>query len=279
MIESDGHSDAENQRDLFRRLWKRAKSEDYRGLGGEQLRIAQALRLHADTFGSFFDAYEEGARETVDMNGEEVRPEIHISLHAIIEGQLEAEDPAEVRPFFQTMRRKGVPRHDAIHLIGSILMPLVAESLRRMTPFDENRYARMLRRCRSLEPEQILDRLDEILEEGENPSALDKMFAEAEGTCRHCGAEGPVNETGFCEDCGDKFERDMLRLRLWEKSLTASFLEPESYERLRLDTMEQFGKDFELLTGTEGKRWTRKVRPRRSSDPLSSSNTGEEKND
>ncbi|MCG6892029.1 MAG: DUF1841 family protein [Desulfobacteraceae bacterium] len=250
--------DEARRTEVYRRLWKRAKAENYEGLDGEQLRMARALRQHADLFGDFFEAYGENDSDFVEIGGEEVRPETHITLHTVIEAQLEGRDPPEVFQFYRAMRRKRQPRHEIVHCIGTILMPLISESLQRMKPFDNERYARLLRRCRSMKPERIWDRLDEIFEEDAKRYGLDVMFdEETDGPCGHCGVEGAVNEYGFCEDCGDKFERDMLRLRRWDHSLTATFLEPESYERLRLDTMEQFGENLEILTEAEAKQWIR----------------------
>lgn len=251
-----GHSEPEN-RGLFRRLWKRAKAGDFEGLEGEPLRMARALRQHAEEFGDFFETMESSGARTVERDGEEVDPVLHITAHAIVEAQLEARDPVEVFQFYRSMLRKGRTRHESVHLIGAVLMPLVAESVQRMSHFDNERYARLLRRVRSMNPDRIWDRLDEVFEEDEREFGLTPALQEEEGPCRHCGAEAALDEHGFCEACGDRFERDMLRLRRWENSLTASYLEPESYERLRLDTIEQFGRELELITEEEAERWRR----------------------
>ena len=57
-----------------------------------------------------------------------------------------------------------------------------------------------------------------------------------------------ASEGGFCEVCADKFERDMLRLRQWKYSLTASYLPADQHEDLRRDVIEQFGMDLEILS-------------------------------
>ena len=52
----------------------------------------------------------------------DVNPFLHITIHTVIENQLEARDPIEVLQFYNAMRKKKCSHHDTIHLIGAIFI-------------------------------------------------------------------------------------------------------------------------------------------------------------
>ncbi len=70
-----------------------------------------------------------------------------------------------------------------------------------------------------------------------------------EGRCAACDAYGPVDDVSLCEECGAKFERDMLRLREWNYSALAFGLNDERREILRRHVIDEFGKPMELVSG------------------------------
>lgn len=233
------------QRKMFHALWERAKKNDYDGLDDEQRRICEALKLHEDEFHNVFefaDVIHDGEYNPED----EVNPFLHISIHTAVQAQIESKDPIEVSQFYNAMRKKKCDHHDALHLIGAILAPLMFDTMRNLMPFDTDRYVSLLKKYKTRKPEKIMDFLEGEFRDDETD--FQELFGEVDGPCRMCEDDGPVGEDGLCETCTDKLERDMLRNRLWGNSLTASYLSPDQYEDLRRDVIEQFGREMELLT-------------------------------
>ena len=238
--------DREENRKLFHMLWERAKTEDYSGLDDEQRRIAEALKLHADEFHNVFEFSDVVPEREFDPEEDEVNPFLHISMHAAVQAQLEARDPIEAFQFYNAMRKKKCSHHDSLHMIAAIMAPLMFRTMKSLMPFDNNRYAALLKKYKSRNPEKIPDLLDAEFRDEEE--AFDEIFGEGEGPCGVCGTDDPVDEMGFCETCADKFERDTLRLRRWKYSITAAYTPGEEYEDLRRDVIEQFGEELEILS-------------------------------
>jgi hypothetical protein len=62
-----------------------------------------------------------------------------------------------------------------------------------------------------------------------------------------CDSFAPVNDLGLCEDCADKFERDLIRQRDWDYSAAAFSLNDEQREQLYQQVIRQFGPELELI--------------------------------
>ena len=90
----------------------------------------------------------------------EYDPFLHISIHAIVEAQLELGDPIEVVHFFNAMRQKKYHRHDAIHLVGQILIYLIFEMSEYQKPFELDTYRKLLDKYKSCDPEKLADLLE-----------------------------------------------------------------------------------------------------------------------
>ena len=245
-IEDFPGNDPAADRRVFKMLWERAKQDDFEGLNDEQRRIAQALQLHAEEYSEIFDNPEVLDKIALDPE-EDVNPFVHISLHAAVESQLENRDPVEVLQFYNAMRRRNYPRHDTIHLIGAILVPLISRVMKWLTPFDNARYVKLLRKYKSRKPEKIWDLLEEEFERED--ARVEALFGEKTGNCRRCDAPGAVDENGLCDTCADMLERDFIRQRKWERSTLASCMKPEEYETLREQVIAEFGGEFEILNG------------------------------
>ena len=54
---------------------------------------------------------------------------LHASLHAVVENQLAMADPPETRPALVRLVGEGLPRHDAIHAIASVLSDYLFKEL------------------------------------------------------------------------------------------------------------------------------------------------------
>jgi hypothetical protein len=50
--------------------------------------------------------------------------------------------------------------HDTIHLIGAILVPLMYDTLKNKTTFDNDRYVSVLKKYKSRNPDKIWSLLD-----------------------------------------------------------------------------------------------------------------------
>ncbi len=79
----------------------------------------------------------------------------HISMHAIVETEIETKKPFESYQFYKAMLRKKVEKHEIIHMIGSIQMPITVESLIRKQPFDIEKYKNLLSTCTFKKPSEI----------------------------------------------------------------------------------------------------------------------------
>ncbi len=61
---------------------------------------------------------------------------LHAVMHTIIENQL-AESVPEVVAVMERLQREGLSRHDALHAIGSVLAPHLAELLQTSRPVGD----------------------------------------------------------------------------------------------------------------------------------------------
>ena len=94
---------------------------------------------------------------------------------------------------------------------------------------------------------------------------LNDIFGSFEGECQACDCFGRVNDIGLCEDCAGKLERDLIRRRDWDYSVTAYGVPSLKREELRDQVVAQYGEKLELLApenhrkkGKSGKRKKRK---------------------
>lgn len=95
-------------------LWQRAKENE--PLEGEEAMMARMMKEHTE----YFDVWERlenfGENEIV-VDG--VNPILHVSMHSVIENQLEQNTPPEARKALTALLKRGVARHEAIHAIAS----------------------------------------------------------------------------------------------------------------------------------------------------------------
>ena len=140
-------------------IWEKAKEKDFEGLDEEKQRIARIMVEHEEELYKQF----EHADLTYDP---EFNPDtgydpfLHITIHSIIEAQLEDNDPLEVVQFFNAMRQKKYSRHDSIHLVGQILTCLIFEILEHQKPLDLETYRKLLSKYKSRNPEKLMDLLE-----------------------------------------------------------------------------------------------------------------------
>ena len=140
-------------------IWLKAKDRDFEGLDDEKLRIAKIMVEHEDDLSKHFEYAHLNYDPDQDPDAE-YDPFLHSTIHAIVEGQLELADPIEVVQFFNAMRQKKIHRHDAIHLVGQILIYFIFDMSEYQKPFDLDTYRKLLDKYKSCEPDALTDLLD-----------------------------------------------------------------------------------------------------------------------
>jgi hypothetical protein len=80
--------------------------------------------------------------------------------------------------------------------------------------------------------------------------------------CVGCDLPFPVNDLGLCDNCFARLERDLIRSRDWEYSVTAFAVAPDQLEALRERVIRDYGADYELIEPPGGKK--RKPKHKRS---------------
>jgi hypothetical protein len=84
-----------------------------------------------------------------------------------------------------------------------------------------------------------------------------------ESDCQACDVFGSVDDLGLCAECSAKLDRDMIRQRAWDYSVTAFGVSPENREGLRVATIEKYGEALELIAPAAGPPKRRGPRRRR----------------
>jgi hypothetical protein len=141
------------------KLWQRAQSSDLEGLEPEQLQLAEIMRDHAAEFANQFEFADLTYDHKYDPD-REINPFLHIYIHSVVETQLDTADPIEATQFYNAMRRKRCSHHDALHLIGAILAPLIYDVLLSVGEFDLETYRALLKKYKTRNPQRIGELLE-----------------------------------------------------------------------------------------------------------------------
>jgi hypothetical protein len=157
---SDGNfkEKRKENRERLHDIWEIAKTGNLESLSGEDKRLAEVMIDHRDQYFSQFEKAGQTYDHEYGGNSEE-NPFLHIMLHSAVERQLESKDPIEALQFFNSMRKK-VSRHDAIHLIGAILTPLMFNVMQKNVPFDKEKYVTLFKKYKGKKPSRIYESLE-----------------------------------------------------------------------------------------------------------------------
>jgi hypothetical protein len=93
-------------------------------------------------------------------------------------------------------------------------------------------------------------------------------FGNYEGECQGCDIFGPLNDLGLCEECAGKLDRDLIRERDWDYSVSAFGVPESKREELRKEVIKHYGEKLELIAPrkvTEKKSKKNKRKKKRSS--------------
>ena len=146
--------------DRMSELWNKAKQRDLQGLDDEKQRLVKIMVDHENELFQQFEqadlAYDPELNAEADYD-----PYLHISIHFLVETQLDQNDPLEAVEFFNAMRRQKYSRHEAVHLIGQILGYFVFEVLENQKPFDLETYRKLLTKYKARDPKKLIDLLED----------------------------------------------------------------------------------------------------------------------
>ena len=92
-------------REKMAELWGRAKERNYEGLNDEKQRIAKIMVEHEDEFHNQLEFADLTYDHDYDPDTE-YNPFLHITIHSIVEAQLELKKPIETLQFYNAVRKK-----------------------------------------------------------------------------------------------------------------------------------------------------------------------------
>ena len=144
----------ELNRQSMQKIWQLAKTDQLDVLSEEDKQLGEIMLQHQDEFFNQFEFADVIGDYDFDPKSE-VNPFLHVMIHSIVENQLQLKDPIEAYQFYNSMRRKKLSHHDTIHLIGSILVPLLFHSMKIKKQFDRNLYNRLLKKYMDIKPDKI----------------------------------------------------------------------------------------------------------------------------
>jgi hypothetical protein len=147
-------------RERFHELWIKAKENDMEDVTDEEKRLMKIMLEHEDEYSNEFENADAPADHEFDHETE-VNPFIHITMHAVIETQLEEREPIEVRQFYDAMRKKKCSHHETIHLLATIFSYMLFYVLKDQVPFDLERYKSLLNKYKNHKPEKIYELLEQ----------------------------------------------------------------------------------------------------------------------
>lgn len=76
---------------------------------------------------------------------------------------------------------------------------------------------------------------------------MDPLDTDDYAECRGCETFAPLDDLGLCETCSAKLDRDLIRARDWEYSITAFGVPHKEREALRNRVIKEFGREMELI--------------------------------
>jgi Domain of unknown function (DUF1841) len=74
--------------------------------------------------------------ETVVVDGREMNPQLHLTMHEIVATQVADNDPPEVWETAQRLHRDGYHRHEILHMLASAMTPQLWSALHEQRGYD-----------------------------------------------------------------------------------------------------------------------------------------------
>jgi Domain of unknown function (DUF1841) len=82
--------------------------------------------------------------EVVTVDGEEINPRLHVTVHEIIAEQLWQNDPPEAWTTAKRLLEAGYERHEIFHMLGSALVPQIWRAVAEGKPSSSEEYLEAL---------------------------------------------------------------------------------------------------------------------------------------
>jgi hypothetical protein len=74
--------------------------------------------------------------ETALVDGHEINPRLHLTIHEIVATQIVDDDPPEVWATAQRLRKLGYGRHEVLHMLGAAMTPQLWGALHDQRDYD-----------------------------------------------------------------------------------------------------------------------------------------------
>jgi len=120
-------------------LWLRAKNGE--PLEGEEAIMARMMQEHVE-YADMWEQLDELGGDELLVNG--ANPIMHVSMHSVIENQLEQNVPPEVRKALEALLKRGASHHESIHAIAYEFNMELFPVLKHSRPFNNIAYKRRL---------------------------------------------------------------------------------------------------------------------------------------
>jgi len=171
-------------RENLHRIWRCARDEKLEDLNEEEQRLGKIMLQHSEEYFNQFEFADVVADREFDPESE-ANPFLHVTLHAIMEKQLEDRDPIEAFQFYNAMIKNKCTRHEALHLLMAILIRFLFPMLKTQSTFPLDGYCEFLKKYKSRKPDKIKGLLEDEPDpvEKKNPKTtqiLDEMLSTLE---------------------------------------------------------------------------------------------------
>jgi Domain of unknown function (DUF1841) len=74
--------------------------------------------------------------EAALVDGHEINPRLHLTIHEIVATQIVDDDPPEVWATAQRLRKLGYGRHEVLHMLGAAMTPQLWDALQNQREYD-----------------------------------------------------------------------------------------------------------------------------------------------
>jgi hypothetical protein len=82
--------------------------------------------------------------ETVLVDGHEINPRLHLTIHEIVATQIVEDDPPEVWATAQRLRKLGYGCHEILHMLGAAMTPQLRGALHDQREYDLDEHSAAL---------------------------------------------------------------------------------------------------------------------------------------
>jgi len=151
----------EINRQHFHEIWEKAQKGELQSLTEEEQHLGKIMLDHSDEYFNQFEFADSLAEHQYDPETE-TNPFLHVTIHTIAEKQVQDRNPIEAFQFYNAMLRNKCSKHEAIHLLGNILVRYIFHILKEKKPFPLDHYRKILRDLKSRKPGKILQLLEDM---------------------------------------------------------------------------------------------------------------------